>query len=58
VGNNGKETFVFLFETLTLTEVMRRRKLISDADAADVRKRSELIDRKLHGLINSVRSRN
>ena len=47
-----------LFETLTLTEVMRRRKLISDADAVEIRERSEVIDRKLHGLINSVRSRN
>jgi len=46
-----------LFETLTLTEVMRRRKLISDADAVEIRERSEVIDRKLHGLINSVRSR-
>ncbi len=47
-----------LFETLTLAEVMRRRKLISDADAVEIRERSEVIDRKLHGLINSVRSRN
>jgi four helix bundle protein len=46
-----------LFETLTLTEVMRRRNLISDADATEIRERSEVIDRKLHGLINSVRSR-
>ena len=47
-----------LFETLTLTEVMRRRKLISDADAVEIRERSEVIERKLHGLINSVRGRN
>jgi four helix bundle protein len=46
-----------LFETLTLTEVMRRRNLISDADATEIRERSEVIDRKLHGLINSVRGR-
>jgi four helix bundle protein len=47
-----------LFETLTLTEVMRRRKLISDADAMEIRERCVVIDRKLHGLINSVRGRN
>jgi four helix bundle protein len=47
-----------LFETLTLTEVMRRRKLISDADAMEIRERSEVIDRKLHGLINSLKARN
>jgi hypothetical protein len=46
-----------LFETLTLAEVMRRRKLFSDNDAMEIRERSEAIDRKLHGLINSVRSR-
>lgn len=45
-----------LFETLTLTEIMRRRKLISDADATEIKERSELIDRKLHGLINSLRA--
>lgn len=47
-----------LFETLTLAEVMRRRKLISEADAGEIRERSALIDRKLHGLINSLRGRN
>ena len=47
-----------LFETLTLTEVMRRRKLFSNADAMEIRDRCEVIDRKLHGLINSVRGRN
>ena len=47
-----------LFETLTLTEVMRRRKLFSDTDAMEIRGRSEVIDRKLHGLINSLRGRN
>jgi four helix bundle protein len=46
-----------LFETLTLTEVMRRRKLFSDSDSMEIRGRSEVIDRKLHGLINSLRSR-
>jgi four helix bundle protein len=45
-----------LFETLTLVEVMRRRKLFSDADAMAVRERAEVMDRKVHGLINSVRA--
>ena len=47
-----------LFETLTLADVMRRRKLFSDNDAMEIRGRSEVIDRKLHGLVNSVRGRN
>jgi four helix bundle protein len=46
-----------LFETLTLAEVMRRRNLISDPDAMAIRQRAEVIERKLHGLINSVRNR-
>ena len=47
-----------LFEVLSLAEIMRRRKLFSYDDAMEIRWRSEVIDRKLHGLINSVRGRN
>jgi len=47
-----------LFEVLTLVEIMRRRKLFSDNDSMEIRGTSEVIDRKLHGLINSVRGRN
>lgn len=46
-----------LFEVLTLTEIFRRRRLFKEEEAAEIRKRAEVIDRKLHGLINSLRSR-
>jgi four helix bundle protein len=46
-----------LFEVLTLTEIFRRRKLFRAEDTLEIRKQAELIDRKLHGLINSLRSR-
>jgi four helix bundle protein len=46
-----------LFEVLTLTEIFRRRKLITDSEAIEIRRQAEVIDRKLHGLINSIRSR-
>jgi len=46
-----------LFEVLTLTEIFRRRRLFKEEEAAEIRKRAEVIDRKLHGLINSLRNR-
>jgi len=46
-----------LFKALTLTELFKRRGLFTEKDALAVRNRAELIDRKLHGLINSLRSR-
>jgi four helix bundle protein len=46
-----------LFEALTLTEIMRRRHLIRPKDAVSIRQQAEIIDRKLHGLINSLRKR-
>jgi four helix bundle protein len=46
-----------LFEALTLTVIFKRRDLFAEKDALEIRKRAELIDRKLHGLINSLRSR-
>jgi len=44
-----------LYEVVTLNEVFRRRKLFSEKDAQGVRSRCEQIDRKLNGLINSLR---
>jgi four helix bundle protein len=44
-----------LYEVVTLNEVFRRRKLFSLEDAQEVRNRCEQIDRKLNGLINSLR---
>ena len=46
-----------LFEVLTLTELFKRRKLFKEQEAKEIRKRSEVIDRKMHGLINSLRRR-
>jgi len=46
-----------LFEVLTLSELFKRRKLFKEKEASEIRKRAEVIDRKLHGLINSLRSR-
>jgi four helix bundle protein len=46
-----------LFEVLTLTEIFKRRKLIKDQEAKEIRRQAEIIDRKLHGLINSLRRR-
>ena len=44
-----------LYEVVTLNEVFRRRKLFSPKDAQEVRNRCERIDRKLNGLVNSLR---
>ena len=46
-----------LFELLTLVEIFNRRKLISDDDVEKIREKAENLDRKLHGLINSLRRR-
>ena len=46
-----------LFEVLTLTMLFKRRKLFKDEEAFEIRKQAETIDRKLHGLINSLRGR-
>lgn len=44
-----------IFEVVTLNEVFRRRVLFSEGDAIEIRRRCEEIDRKLNGLINSLR---
>ena len=46
-----------LFEVLTLTEILKRRKLFKEKESMEIREQAEIIDRKLHGLINSLRSR-
>jgi len=46
-----------LFEVLTLTELMRRNELIATPEAQMIRSKAEIIDRKLHGLINSLKQR-
>jgi four helix bundle protein len=46
-----------LFEVLTLSEILKRKKPIEEEESMEIRKRAEIIDRKLHGLINSLRNR-
>lgn len=44
-----------VFEVVTLNEIFRRKNLFSKDDAIKIRKRCEEIDRKVNGLINSLR---
>jgi four helix bundle protein len=46
-----------LFEVMTLSEILKRRRLIGEKESIEIKERAEIIDRKLHGLINSLRSR-
>ena len=44
-----------LYEVVTLNEIFRRKTLFSQKDAQEVRERCSQIDRKLNGLVNSLR---
>ena len=44
-----------LYEVVTLNEIFCRKTLFSELDAQEVRSRCEQINRKLNGLINSLR---
>jgi four helix bundle protein len=46
-----------LFEAITLAEIFRRMGLLGVEQEAEIRIRAEVMDRKLHGLINSLRGR-
>jgi four helix bundle protein len=46
-----------LYETVTLNEVFRIRKLFNEGACVGIRTRAEHIDRKLNGLMNSVRGK-
>lgn len=46
-----------IFEVVTLNEIFRRRNLFNEEESSDIRKRCEQIDRKLNGLINSLRGK-
>jgi four helix bundle protein len=43
------------YEVVTLNEIFRRRKIFTNEQAGQVRLLCEQIDRKLNGLINSLR---
>ena len=44
-----------VYEVVTLNEVFRRRKLFKEEESGEIRDRCEQIDRKLNGLINSLK---
>ena len=44
-----------LFEVLTLAGIFRRRRLLKQSDVDEIRRRAEIIDRKIHGLLSSLR---
>ena len=46
-----------LFEIVTLAEIFKRRKLFERKETIKIRNKSKIIDRKLHGLVNSLKSR-
>jgi four helix bundle protein len=46
-----------IYEVVTLNEIFRRKKLFSEEEAKDIRIRCEQIDRKLNGLINSLKGK-
>ena len=46
-----------IYEVVTLNEVFRRRRLFSEEEAMEIRSRCEQIDRKLNGLVNSLRGK-
>ena len=46
-----------LYEVVTLNEVFRLKKLFKKEESIETRKRCEEIDRKLNGLINSLRGK-
>jgi len=46
-----------IFEVVTLNEIFRRKRLFSEEEAKDIRNRCEQIDRKLNGLINSLKGK-
>lgn len=46
-----------LFEVLSLTELFKRRKLFKQGEANKIREQAQVIDRKLHGLMNSLKGR-
>ena len=47
-----------VYEVVTLNEIFRRKKLFPEEEAREIRRMCEQIDRKLNGLINSLRGKN
>jgi four helix bundle protein len=45
----------FVYDVVTLNEVFRRMNLFSKADVREIGRRCKQIDRRLNGLINSLK---
>ena len=43
-----------LFEVLTVTALLKRRGCIREQEGTEIRRQAEIIDRMLHGLMNSL----
>lgn len=46
-----------LYEVVTLNEIFRRKNLFNESEALEIRRQCEKIDRKLNGLVNSLRGK-
>jgi len=46
-----------IFEIVTLNEIFRRRRLFTEEQSGEIRSHCEQIDRKLNGLVNSLRGK-
>jgi four helix bundle protein len=46
-----------LYEVVTLNVIFKRKRLFKEEEANEIRRRCEQIDRKLNGLINSLRGK-
>ena len=44
-----------IFEVVTLNEIFRRKNIFAEKDTIEIRRRCEEIDRKINGLVNSLR---
>jgi four helix bundle protein len=64
-GRQNKKEFIqflyiaegSLFEVVTLNEIFHRNSMFSDEQSFDIRTRCEQIDRKLNGLIKSLKQK-
>ncbi|MFH0788475.1 MAG: four helix bundle protein [Pseudomonadota bacterium] len=46
-----------IFEVVTLNEIFKGKRLFTDEESKEIRKRCEEIDRKLNGLINALKGK-
>jgi four helix bundle protein len=46
-----------LFEVVTLAKIFKRKGILGETEATQIREKCETIDHKLHGLLNSLKNR-